>query len=178
MRNKVAGLIFIVILIGTLSYFWTHRTTNQTNTNTVPPQQTTNPQPQPTPAPTPTPAKIETPLPPTTGWTFTHRGSGYEWFVPNLVVGEPTAWFTMTDLNTTYRVKNTCIVELKAKAGGSITEFLVNTSTDTRHLVINGNSQVNPWPEAEFQKAAMAAQAIRFKPFNGGNLEVKMGRTE
>ena len=181
-RTTVAVFAFIAILVITIKYFWTKPSSEP---QTTPPQQTTNPQPHPTPAPTPTPtpAKIEVPLPPTIGWTFTHRGSGYDWYTPNLVVGEPTAWFTMTDLNTTYRVKTTCIVELKAKTDGSLTTFMVNTSTDTRHISLgNGTFSTDPWPEEEFQKAAMAAQAIRFRPCTYGGvavkLEVKMGRTE
>lgn len=176
MRTKITA--FIAILVGLLAFkhlVMDSKDKKSTQTPTTTPEKTT-----PTPQPTiPTPGKPkETHLPPTTGWTFTHRGSGYDWFVP-LVVGEPTAWFTMTDLNTTYRVKKTCVVEMLAKTGGSTTTFLVNTSTDTRHIKLpNGDFSPDPWPEAEFQKVAMAAQAIRFKPYNSGSLEVKMGRTE
>lgn len=174
MKAKIAGLVFIIILIFTIKYCVDHKSP------LITPTQTTNPQPTPTSTtPTPEKTKVEVPLLPTPGWTFTHCGSGYDWFVPDLVVGEPTAWFVMTDLNTTYRVKRTCVVELKAKADGSTTSFLVDTSSDTRHVRLsNGEFSPDPWPEAEFQKAAMAAQAIRFKSFKGGALEVKMGRTE
>jgi hypothetical protein len=175
--KTVAIFAFIAILVITIRYFWT--TPSAPQTPNTPPQQTTNPQPIPTPERPDSPAPRYTP-PVITGWTFTYQGSGYDWYVPSTKNSEPTEWFPMTDLNTTYRVRKKCIVELKSKVNNLLdTTFLVDTASDKRYLRVNGNFQVTPWPEAEFQKAAMAAQAIRFVPYgNGGTIEIKMGRTE
>ena len=175
MKTTIATAASILIFIITIRYLWTHRSNEPTPTPSTQTQTAT-----PTPTPSPTPEKAIETHPTIHGWMFTEIKSGYEWYIPvNRVNENPTEWFGMADLNTQYRVKKTCVVELKAKTDGSITTFLVNTATDTRHISLgNGDFSPDLWSEAEFQKVSMAAQAIRFKPYDKGPLEVRMGRTE
>ena len=106
------------------------------------------------------------------GWSFTHHGSGYDWFIPTTQANQPTEWFITTNLNTTYRVKTTCMVEFRSVMDQKITAVKVVYPTGESYL----NDQ--PFPEEKFLPVRIRCEAIRFRPLDGQKLEVKMGSTE
>jgi len=126
---------------------------------------------------TPTPEKEEPLKPRATpaGWMGTHTsGDGYEWYVPE--DKEITKEFPISGMNTMYRIKSDCLVDLIPKKGSNVTSFKVDSVTGKRYLLINGTISDKEWPEEEFKKVGMATKAILFRKIEDGPLlDVKLG---
>ncbi|MBC7766584.1 hypothetical protein H7Y21_01135 [Arenimonas sp.] len=169
MKNKkiIAFLVLLIVTVTVIKFTYSIRNSVKSESKIV----TIKP-PVPTPAPTPPQPVISN------GWKFDSKGVDYEWQIPTTPPTEPTAWLNLDhNFNYRQRIKEDCIVEYDA--GG--TKKAMKYEVQSEQVYLRGEDGVistSPWDRKDFDAYRLTTTAVRFIPYEGKPLSLKMGRKE
>lgn len=187
-KKTIAFLIFLVVTLTVIKIMYSSRNSGKSElkivTNKQPspiiittPHIIPNPTPEKPPIPTPTPTPPQPVI--SNGWKFDSKGVDYEWHVPTTPATEPTAWLNL-DHNYNYRqrIKNDCIVEY-ADASGMTKAMLYEVESEQVYLQAeDGKISTSPWSQKDYHDYRLTTTSVRFIPYEGKPLSLKMGRKE
>ena len=180
------AIIFLAVLATTLFCIQqgigcSARKKERVHTNTTPTQPTVTvitPTLTPECPPTPVPAST-TPLQVVSnGWKFDYKGVDYEWQVPTTPATEPTAWLNLDhNFNYRQRIKEDCIIEYDAS--GTKKSMLYEVKSEQVYLIgEDGKISTSPWGRKDFDDYRLTTTAVRFIPYEGKPIALKIGRKE